>query len=578
MKKILLIVAFCAGTAGFAIAQDREDKQDKNKTRQEQSLGQTRVPQTVSDKFTQEYSSVSSAEWSKDGENFGVLFTQGDQELYLVYDKNGNLKEKNTAVSDTEIPMSISSYLVTNYPNYSVKGFWRSEDGTKVRYKARLGRDYSIESGSEGGVGMGTSKQQRADSLGTSRTEDESSSTGSTAGDILIYFDLQDGQGGSSGSGSSEGMSRERENMDSQNTEGQDEFEGESDSLRINLNEGDSVNQKSFSREEGETGTGVEGGISSQKSEQSSNRLHHELSTQTERDTDLGLTDEEEKDLGIIRDDERRNSNLESATGNLRNSTNKDVESSQSKTRNKNSQSSSVTETETGTETGISREDVDSEEGLSNNERSEAAARRSEMERSSENTNSVSGIRDSEREEYVFQNDDNKKNKRSDSKNQGVRRESSSSVSGTGMGVSPGYAKLDLSRRRKSSGMYVMQSDVPSVIVYNFQRMNPVSVNAVWNKEQCGYSVIYSTPKKESGYASFCEDGSMIDSQMEVSESSVPSEMKKHIKKNHKGYKTMSYYKTGSGKNSGYMVELSNGSGEDQTLYFDSKGKMMKNK
>jgi hypothetical protein len=126
MKKFILI-AF----ASLSLAMSGQEGQTSPGTDRTPADPGT-VPSQVVDRFNKEYPGIS-GNWSKDGDNFRVEFTDPASRMghVIIYDRNGEVVRRESELD--HIPQSINEYYNQNYPGEKLKT-WAAEDVTGNRY------------------------------------------------------------------------------------------------------------------------------------------------------------------------------------------------------------------------------------------------------------------------------------------------------------------------------------------------------------------------------------------------------------------------------------------------------------
>jgi len=130
MKKALLF-AILLLSINFSIAQEGKTPADKTQA----SSGQ--VPNVVIERFNREYPGVS-GNWSVDGENFKVQFTDPQSHLghIIVYDSNGEVLRRESELDGPKNPNAINDYFKKNYPGEQLKTWQVEEKNGDVSYYA----------------------------------------------------------------------------------------------------------------------------------------------------------------------------------------------------------------------------------------------------------------------------------------------------------------------------------------------------------------------------------------------------------------------------------------------------------
>ena len=135
MKKIILVLAI-AGICTQANAQ-------KVKT--------SSVPVPVTTAFNKDHQTVKLVDWSlTDGNNYEASFKEGKVDTYVKYEASGNLLETKRAISGSELPAPVMSYVKQNYKEDEVKNAFKitEADGT-ITYKGTV-KDMTLLFDSEG--------------------------------------------------------------------------------------------------------------------------------------------------------------------------------------------------------------------------------------------------------------------------------------------------------------------------------------------------------------------------------------------------------------------------------------------
>ena len=74
------------------------------------------VPKKVKDSFTKLYPKAVEVEWSKENETeFEAGFKQDGKGMSVVLDKEGNVKETETALESSGLPVNVMPYINKNY-------------------------------------------------------------------------------------------------------------------------------------------------------------------------------------------------------------------------------------------------------------------------------------------------------------------------------------------------------------------------------------------------------------------------------------------------------------------------------
>ena len=105
MKTRSMIFIFCL-IASLGVAQ----KIDANK-----------VPKAVTDAFAKAYPGVKGVKWDKEKELFEASFDNNKQDMSVLFDANGTVKEVETEIEQKDLPASVKNSLAKEYADYKVK-------------------------------------------------------------------------------------------------------------------------------------------------------------------------------------------------------------------------------------------------------------------------------------------------------------------------------------------------------------------------------------------------------------------------------------------------------------------------
>jgi hypothetical protein len=111
MKKICLLIAFCAGTT-LAFAQ--KDKQEK-------------VPEAVKQSFLQDHPNYNNTTWDMRNSHWHTMYRDKDKRFVNVYyDKQGNFIQSDSPWDPDDLPQAVKErmkkrYHVTDYNAYRIE-------------------------------------------------------------------------------------------------------------------------------------------------------------------------------------------------------------------------------------------------------------------------------------------------------------------------------------------------------------------------------------------------------------------------------------------------------------------------
>jgi len=117
------------------------------------------IPYAVTDAFKKEYPDKADVKWEKKGSDYEAKYKDPNEDLSILYDKNGNLIEMEHKVELSALPADVRSYTDENAPGKSIAAAYRvtDKDG-RVSYEAVVEETtYVFDS-----IGNYTDKKQKA--------------------------------------------------------------------------------------------------------------------------------------------------------------------------------------------------------------------------------------------------------------------------------------------------------------------------------------------------------------------------------------------------------------------------------
>ncbi|GHN02062.1 hypothetical protein WSM22_35510 [Cytophagales bacterium WSM2-2] len=96
------------------------------------------VPQSVKDAFVKAYPNAKGVKWSKEESDFEASFNQNKEEMSVVLDASGNVKEVETEIAQSALPEAIKSVLTKEYKDYKVTEAAKITAGGVTSYEAEV--------------------------------------------------------------------------------------------------------------------------------------------------------------------------------------------------------------------------------------------------------------------------------------------------------------------------------------------------------------------------------------------------------------------------------------------------------
>lgn len=116
--------------------------------------------------------------------------------------------------------------------------------------------------------------------------------------------------------------------------------------------------------------------------------------------------------------------------------------------------------------------------------------------------------------------------------------------------------------------------EVPSNLTANFQNTYKTATDVEWEMEGINYKVEFDMNRMEHEIW-YNKDGDVVKTEMEISDTELPSAISTAIKDNYAGYKIDSVEMTEMNNIKTYEVELEKGWTKEMKVVFDEKGKVL---
>ena len=85
-----------------------------------QKVAAANVPAAVLATFKQQFPAVKSVKWEKEGADYEAGFEMGKAEMSAVLTAAGVLKETETEMATSQLPLTVQKTLATNYKAYKI--------------------------------------------------------------------------------------------------------------------------------------------------------------------------------------------------------------------------------------------------------------------------------------------------------------------------------------------------------------------------------------------------------------------------------------------------------------------------
>jgi hypothetical protein len=101
---------------------------------------QTKAPNAVAAAFSKQFPNSTNVKWGKENaKEYEANFKLNGINMSANYDLNGNLKETETEIAITDLPLAVSQSIKTKYPAAVISGADKIEKaGGKIIYEADI--------------------------------------------------------------------------------------------------------------------------------------------------------------------------------------------------------------------------------------------------------------------------------------------------------------------------------------------------------------------------------------------------------------------------------------------------------
>lgn len=99
------------------------------------------IPPDVVDAFSMLYPVVKDVTWKNKAVDFEANFEQNEKMVSLLFDKNGNLKEVESQINKSDLPVDVSTMLANRYADWNILKVARVNISGTSRYKAEIGKE-----------------------------------------------------------------------------------------------------------------------------------------------------------------------------------------------------------------------------------------------------------------------------------------------------------------------------------------------------------------------------------------------------------------------------------------------------
>jgi uncharacterized membrane protein YkoI len=135
-------------------------------------------------------------------------------------------------------------------------------------------------------------------------------------------------------------------------------------------------------------------------------------------------------------------------------------------------------------------------------------------------------------------------------------------------------AALALFATAAVSAQDLSANQIPSDLNSNFQKAYPNATDVEWEKEGMNYKVEFDNDKMENEIW-YSEDGSIVKSEIEITENDLPSAISTMLKKNYSEYKVDEVDLINENGKKMYEIELEKWFSEDKKILVTENGELI---
>jgi uncharacterized membrane protein YkoI len=96
------------------------------------------VPDALKEKLSKEHPNSKDVEWEKEGDNYEAEFEEDGIEISIIYDSEGNLIAKEVEIEIKDLPEPITNYILENYIGYDIEEAEKIENNDGVYYEVEI--------------------------------------------------------------------------------------------------------------------------------------------------------------------------------------------------------------------------------------------------------------------------------------------------------------------------------------------------------------------------------------------------------------------------------------------------------
>jgi hypothetical protein len=104
----------------------------------EQKIRTEDVPEKVKSKFETLYPAPENVQWNKEIKNYKAYFTNSGNNMAVLFDKKGHVKETEMEINEKELPETVKKTINSQYPDARLISFSRVDSPDLREYKVKM--------------------------------------------------------------------------------------------------------------------------------------------------------------------------------------------------------------------------------------------------------------------------------------------------------------------------------------------------------------------------------------------------------------------------------------------------------
>ena len=104
----------------------------------EQKISNDNVPEGIRNKFSAIYPAAENVRWAKEIKNYRAYFKNSGNDIAVLFDKKGNVKETEIKIEKKEVPEAVIKMISREYPKANLISFSRVDSPDMVQYAVKM--------------------------------------------------------------------------------------------------------------------------------------------------------------------------------------------------------------------------------------------------------------------------------------------------------------------------------------------------------------------------------------------------------------------------------------------------------